>query len=136
MRAFGGTLVGSCPACSNTSSEVGGWTCALGCLSGGRITPTNWYLTTGGERRYNLYTTPSIGYATLPIYVGNDMFEGGKVTLVLQCRQQPSYQVGPETVNWERTNPGQAVLKISRGTGGKHEDCSMVVSTSVSQGIS
>lgn len=65
--------------------------------------------TRGGEQRHNLYTTPSVRYASLEVYVGKERFRGLQLSVVLQCRQQPGYRVGPETVNWEKKNPGKDI---------------------------
>ena len=65
-----------------------------------------------GSRR-QIYTSPSVRYAELPVYTEPDQRNDGGWTsstkIVLQCRQKPGYAVHGETVAWERLHPGQAI---------------------------
>lgn len=82
-------------------------------LDGNRIAAS--HTVGGGEARRQLYTSPSVCYAELDVYTEPDARATGgwtsKVKIVLQCRQQPSYEVRGETVGWERDKPGVAISK-------------------------
>jgi len=65
--------------------------------------------TRGGEHRQRIYTFFSVRYSELDIYTSPVMFEGLPVKMVLQCRQRPGYEVGGETVGWERRHLGNAI---------------------------
>jgi len=59
-----------------------------------------------GEGRIGLYTSPSIKYSELEIYTEPQEWNGSKVSLVLQCRQDmtvkhPALRIEGETIGWE-----------------------------------
>jgi hypothetical protein len=64
---------------------------------------------TRDEDRHKLYTTPSVLYAEKPIYTEPIIFRGSRAKVVLQCRQQPNFEVCGETIGWEREHPGVAI---------------------------
>ena len=59
-----------------------------------------------GKGRIGLYTSPSIKYSELEIYTQPQYWNGSKVSLVFQCRQDvtlqpPALRIEGETIGWE-----------------------------------
>ena len=58
-----------------------------------------------GEGRIGVYTSPSIRYSELEIYTQPQYWNGSKVSLVFQCRQDmtlqpPALRIEGETIGW------------------------------------
>ena len=67
--------------------------------------------TGGGKQRHKIYTSPSVLYSELSIYTKPELqkFKMQEARVVLQCRQKPDYEIGGETVGWDRKYPGRAI---------------------------
>ena len=67
--------------------------------------------TRGGKQRHKIYTSPSVLYSELGIYTKPHLqrFNMQEARVVLQCRQKPDYEIGGETVGWNRKYPGRAI---------------------------
>jgi len=64
-------------------------------------------LTRGGENCIGVYTSPSIKYSELEIYIKPVKWLGHTVRIVLQCRQKmdispPELRIEGETIDWKR----------------------------------
>ena len=74
------------------------------CLMDGTMLPNR--LTGGDEHRIGIYTSPSIRYSELDIYTKPTLWNGTKVRIVFQCRQDmktkfPALRIEGETIGWE-----------------------------------